>query len=149
VKQLSRIAVLRWQGKVAKNSADCVVEAEMVVVLEVTPMAEMEVVLEVTPIEETEVVLGEVVAAEAHLVGRRSHEGLLKMVAFTNAMEIFLAAEHVPPKKVEPVDLVSEKTGAEDLALVNLVGVQAAVEFAVTEENKVLFENSKNFIRWC
>ena len=59
------------------------------VVLEVTLMAETEVVLEVTTIEETEVVLGEVVAAEAHLVERRSQEGLLKMVAFTNAMGIF------------------------------------------------------------
>ena len=76
----------------------------------------MEEVLEVTIMVVMEEVLEEVVAAEALLVERRSHKGSQKTVAFMNAMEIFQGAEHVPPKKVEPVVLVSEKTGAEDRA---------------------------------
>jgi len=49
----------------------------------------------------------------------------------------------VPPKKVEPVVLVSEKTGAEDRALVNQEDVQAAVEYAETEENDDLIKTYK------
>jgi len=41
----------------------------------------------------------------------------------------------VPPKKVEPVVLVSEKTGAEDRAPANQEDVQVAAEYAETEEN--------------
>ena len=73
-------------------------------------------VLEVTITVVMEEASEEVVAAEVLLVERRNHKGSQKMVAFMNATGIFQGAGHVPPKKVEPVVLVSEKTGAEDRA---------------------------------
>ena len=53
---------------------------------------------------------------EALYVEKGNQRDSLKMDASTNVMETFLGVGHAPPKKVERVDHVSEKTGEEDPA---------------------------------
>ena len=53
---------------------------------------------------------------EALYVEKGNQGDSLKTDVSTNVMETFLGVGHVPPKKVEHVDHVLEKTGVEDLA---------------------------------